>query len=174
MDYGKVLERAMGMGEGTWHRHANPWSFWTRIPILPLLTLAIYARAFIGWWSLFPVAAVVAWTFINPRAFSVPRDWSTWAARGTLGERVWLARGEVAIPQEFRIVANLCSAISAVGGVILVYGLVVLDAWASLAGCAIAVLGKMWFVDRMVWLYDSHGEGRFLPEGVAPVDQPTG
>ncbi len=48
MDYGRVLERAMAMDDTTWARHANPWSVWTRVPILPALALAIYSRAWIG------------------------------------------------------------------------------------------------------------------------------
>ena len=39
---------AFGMDDATWARHANPWSAWTRIPILPLLCLAIWGRAWIG------------------------------------------------------------------------------------------------------------------------------
>ena len=44
-----LLERSMRMDEGTWARHSNPWSVWTRVPILPLLALSIFARAWIGW-----------------------------------------------------------------------------------------------------------------------------
>ena len=55
------LARLHRMYERTWQRHANPWSVWTRVPIGPLLVLAIYARLWIGWWCLLPVALLVLW-----------------------------------------------------------------------------------------------------------------
>ncbi|MEL7048152.1 MAG: DUF6653 family protein, partial [Pseudomonadota bacterium] len=36
---GSVIERAMAMDDSVWERHANPWSAWSRVPILPLLCL---------------------------------------------------------------------------------------------------------------------------------------
>jgi len=37
----------MGMDDATWKRHANPWSGWSRITILPLLCLAIMSRVWV-------------------------------------------------------------------------------------------------------------------------------
>ncbi|MEM8856033.1 MAG: DUF6653 family protein [Pseudomonadota bacterium] len=157
------IERAMGMSETAWARHTNPWSYWTRIPILPLLALAIYARVWIGAWCLVPIALLCAWTFINPRAFPAPRSFHHYTARGVLGERVWLARKQTPIPSHHSTVAAVLSAVSLVGVLVLAYGLVVLDPWATIAGTVTAVGAKMWFVDRMVWLYDTVGDGRFIP-----------
>ena len=42
-----------------WARHANPWSGWTRVAILPLFVLAIWSRAWLGWWALVPLALLV-------------------------------------------------------------------------------------------------------------------
>ncbi|MFM1815330.1 MAG: hypothetical protein RLZ98_2025 [Pseudomonadota bacterium] len=45
MDKFSVAERLMRMDDRVWKLHAIPWSEWTRIPIGPLLILAIYMRA---------------------------------------------------------------------------------------------------------------------------------
>ena len=53
------IARAHGMDDDSWARHANPWSVWTRVPILPLLALAIWSRSWIGWWAVLPVLLLV-------------------------------------------------------------------------------------------------------------------
>ena len=58
------------------------------------------------------------------------------------------------IPPHHRRVPLLLSAGSLLGVAILAYGLVVLDVWAALAGTILAAGAKLWFVDRMAWLYD--------------------
>ena len=98
MENGSWLERLMGMSEATWKRHASPWSVWTRTPILPLLALAVWARDWIGWWCLIPVSLLVIWTFLNPRAFPVPKRTDNWASKGTFGERVFSTEGPCQSP----------------------------------------------------------------------------
>jgi hypothetical protein len=51
-DVFRSLERLMAMDDGVWRRHANPWSGWTRVTVLPILVLAIWSRVWIGWWAL--------------------------------------------------------------------------------------------------------------------------
>jgi len=142
------------LDEAGWRRHANPWSVWTRVAILPALALAIYSRAWIGWWCMVPLAALVVWTIFNPRAFPPPVHTESWSARGVMGERVWLNRARVPIPAHHARMALVLSAVSAVGLVPLVWGLWALDGWATLLGVAVTMGGKLWFVDRMAWLYD--------------------
>jgi hypothetical protein len=57
--------------------------------------------------------------------------------------------------------ANITTTISIGGVAILMYGLVVLEIWPTVAGAAIAFLGKTWYVDRMVWLYE---DMKHIPE----------
>ena len=154
IDPGRATESLMGMGEETWARHASPWSVWTRIPILPLLALAIHSRAWIGAWALLPVAALLVWTWANPRAFAPPARLDSWASRGVLGERLWLARRERPIPREHERVAATLTAVAALGLLPLAHGLWTLNGWATATGVAITFLAKMWFVDRMVRLHD--------------------
>ena len=154
MDLFKASERLMAMDDAAWARHANPWSAWSRFSCLPLLALAVWSRAWIGWWALVPLALGLLWTWYNPRAFGPPATTDTWASKGTFGERVFLNRKAIPIPRHHARAARVLTMLSAVGAVILVYGLVVLNAWATICGLFVTVGAKAWFVDRMVWLYD--------------------
>jgi hypothetical protein len=43
--------------------------------------------------------------------------------------------------------------ITAIGFLLAIWGLAVLHAWLALLGTVVTILGKTWFLDRMVWLY---------------------
>ncbi|MEM9222248.1 MAG: DUF6653 family protein [Pseudomonadota bacterium] len=146
-----------------WARHANPWSVYTRMPILPLGALVLYGRIWIGWWCLLPFAAICAWTYLNPRAFSQPKHFNSYASRGVLGERVWLDRAHTPIPKHHSTAALLLSLASGPGVLILIYGLWVLNPWAVMCGLVLTMGAKLWYFDRMVWLYDDVGGERFIP-----------
>jgi len=148
------IAAVFAMDEATWARHANPWSVWTRVATLPLLVAAIWSRDWIGAWAILPVAVTVAWLWLNPRAFPPPRRWDAWATRGVLGERIWLARRVRPLPPEHRTVPVLLSILAALGALLLAAGLLVLDPWTTVFGTMVTMLAKLWFVDRMVWLYD--------------------
>ncbi len=149
----------MTMDDAAWDRHANPWSLYSRIPILPFLALAIWSRDWIGWWCLVPIGLVVIWTWANPRAFPKPDRFDTWAAKGTRGERVFLARHETPIPEHHRKWALALTWVSAAGLPFFVWGLWVFDLSAVICGVALMLGGKIWFVDRMVWLYEDVTRG---------------
>jgi hypothetical protein len=148
------IARSFRMDDATWARHANPWSVWTRVATLPLLLLAIWSHAWIGWWSLLAMIAVSLWIWINPRLFPPPASTRSWASRGTLGERVWLNRHAVPIPDHHSRVASLLSAAGGFGFLISLYGAIATDFTTLLAGGLVAWMSKMWLVDRMVWLYE--------------------
>jgi len=158
------IARAHRMDDAAWARHANPRSVWTRVPILPLLALAVWSRAWIGWWAILPVALLLAWAWLNPRAFPRPRSLDNWASRAVLGERLWLARAEVPVPPRHRVLPNILNAVAAAGGLLLLYGLAGLVPWAALTGLAVTMLAKFWFLDRMAWLVaDMVGDPRLEP-----------
>jgi hypothetical protein len=148
------IARAFAMDEATWRRHANPWSVWTRVATLPLLVFAAWSRAWLGWWALGPIALVLLWTWLNPRLFHEPASTDNWASKGVLGERIWLNRDRVAVPRHHRLVPRILSSVAAIGGIVVLWGLLELAIWPTLLGMAVVFLGKMWFVDRMVWLYE--------------------
>lgn len=177
MDVFKSSEALMGMSDGVWMRHANRWSVWTRFTTLPLLILAIWSRDWIGWWALIPVAGALFWIWWNPRAFPPARRTDTWSAQGVFGERVFLNRKVVPIPAHHERAGLILAALSAPGVVVLVYGLVMLHPWATALGAVAGVLPKVWFVDRMVWLYadmkDAHPAYRRWSESVLSAPPPA-
>lgn len=65
----RLSQASMWMDDDIWHRHANPWSVYSRISVLPALSLAVWSRVWLGWWSLIPLMLVAAWIWVNPRYF---------------------------------------------------------------------------------------------------------
>lgn len=163
------IAAAFRMDERTWLRHANPWSVWTRFSTLPLLLLALWSHAWWGWGALLPVAAALGWIWLNPRIFAPVASVDNWASQGVLGERVWLDRDRCPIPVHHQRVPNLLSLMSAVGLLVALVGVSRLWLEATLGGAVVAMLAKLWFVDRMVWLYRD-----MVPSAVAAEDQQAG
>ncbi|PKR88746.1 hypothetical protein CXZ10_13395 [Pleomorphomonas diazotrophica] len=153
----------MGMDDATWARHANPWSGWSRLTILPLLALAAWSRLWIGWWALAPLSAVLVWAWLNPRLFPPPHSTDNWMSRGVLGERVWLTRHDDPALAHHRPVVRALTALSTLGAIALLAGLALLDLTLTLAGLAVAMLGKLWLVDRMVWVHHDTAGGNVPP-----------
>ena len=154
MTFEARLARLFAMDEATWARHANPWSVWTRFTALPLLLAAVWSHAVLGWGALLPVALVLAWIWVNPRAFPPPRSTESWAARATFGERLWLDRNRRVVPRRHRRLPHVLSTLGGLGFALAVAGALALRFWPMLAGLLLCVLAKLWFCDRMVWLYE--------------------
>lgn len=77
----------------------------------------------------------------------------SWASRGVLGERVWLNRDVVPVPEHHRVAPHVLTGVTAIGTAFVVWGLVALEIWPTLLGAVLIYCGKLWFLDRMVWLY---------------------
>ena len=142
------------MSDEVWARHANPWSVWTRYSTIPILFLSIWSRVWIAGWSLLPIFLSLAWIWINPREFKKPHSTDNWASKAVLGERVWLNREEVPVPEHHQSVFNVLNIISGVGVLMCAWGLITLSVWATAFGTFAVLISKSWFLDRMVWLYD--------------------
>ena len=153
MDIFALSERMMAMDEASWAKHANPLSVYRSMSILPLMSLAVISRIWRDCYALVPIAFVVIWTWWNPRAFGPPKTSNNWAAHGTFGERVFLTRASIPVPQHHSRWAVGLGIASGVGAVPWLYGLWSLDLGMVLFGLALMIGGKLWFVDRMVWLY---------------------
>ncbi len=150
----RKIARAFAMSDEVWALHTSPWSVWTRFTVLPLLVLAIWSRIWIGWWAVLPTAAAILWVWLNPRLFPKPRSTNNWASKAVMGERVWLNRDRVPVPGHHRAAPHLLNSISALGVIFLIWGVIVLAIWPTLFGAALVYSGKLWFLDRMVWLYE--------------------
>ena len=111
------VAKAFGLEGESWLKHANPASVWTRFSVLSLLALAIWSRDWIGVWCLVPIAAAIVWMFVNPLLFKPPTSTRNWASRGVLGERIWVDRDKVELPEQFRSPATswIANAYSIIG-----------------------------------------------------------
>ena len=94
----RKVSKAFNLTSENWLKHANPWSVWTRYSVLPLIVLAFWSRLWIGWWCLIPGLISILWIFFNPVVFKAPRSTKNWTSKAVLGERVYLNRGTIAIP----------------------------------------------------------------------------
>lgn len=148
------IARWFRLDDAGWARHVNPWSVWTRVVTGPLLILAVWSHAWFGWWALAPVALLIVWTWINPRAFARPTSTASWASRATFGERLWLDRDRVAVPRRHRVLPHVLNAVAGTGGLLAIGGALTAAAWPALFGTTLMLLGKLWFCDRMVWLWE--------------------
>lgn len=144
-----------------WMKHANPWSVWTRYSVLPLIVLAFWSRVWIGWWYLIPVIISLAWMFLNPVFFNKARSTKNWASKAVLGERVWMNRDKISVPEYHQNMPKILNAISSAGMIISIWAIVTLSIWPAILGIALVYLGKSWYLDRMVWLYE---DMEHLPE----------
>lgn len=142
------------LDDNTWMQHANPWSVWTRMIILPLLSIAIWSREWLGWYCLVPIILLLFWTWINPRAFEKPGTTRSWSSKAVLGERVWLNRKILPIPRHHLKTIYILNMIAFSGIPFLIWGLYALHIWPTIFGLGLVLLGKMWFLDRMVWIYE--------------------
>jgi hypothetical protein len=142
------------MDDNTWERHANPWSVWSRTTVLPVLILAAWSRVWIGWWALAPGVIALLWTWLNPRLFGKPPSLDSWASKCVLGERIWVNRDEVPVPEHHRLAPTVLNVVSGTGMLFVIWGAVQLSIWPTLFGATLVYAGKLWFLDRMVWLYE--------------------
>jgi len=151
----RKIAKLFGLEGQSWMRHANPASVWTRFTVLSILSLAIWSRDWIGAWCLIGVVLAITWMFVNPLLFKAPKSTRNWASRTVLGERIWVDRNEVDLPEQFRSRAPslIANAYSTIGMGILAFGLVDLNLLATVTGILITHGGKAWYLDRISLLF---------------------
>lgn len=147
-------EKTMGMTPDAWARHGNPKSVFSRIVGGTAVFFALWTPFWIGWWSVAPIMLAGFWVWLNPRLFRPPEHAEAWATRGVLGERAFLNRKEVAVPREFERVAWIATAIAIVFLVSAAHAFWQRDFWYAFVAWHAATLAKLWYCDRMVWLWD--------------------
>lgn len=148
-----LIASTFQMTDEAWRRHANPWSVYTRFAAIPAMILAIWSRAWVGWWALVPVAVVIVWLLLNPLVFPAVTTPRSWAAKGIYGEKLWLVdRSQV--PWSYRVVLRWLIVLGLVGFVLLGWGLIKLLAWPTVFGATLVVVAQLWRIDRMGLLYE--------------------
>lgn len=152
MNFSKLLLRIFLPDDESWLKHANPWSVWSRFATLPFIILAIWSRVWIGWYCLLPVSLLIIWVVLNPTLFSKPETFNSWGSRAVLGERAYLNNSS--LPDKHKLPIAILNVLQTIGGLLLIYGLWELNLYLTLHGATSVYLAKMWFLDRMVWLYE--------------------
>ena len=138
----RKIARAFALDDVTWLRHANPWSVILRFTVLPILVLAFWSRLWFGWWAVIPVALSLLWIWFNPRIFPAPRSLDHWTSKAVLGERVWLDRDIVPVPDHHRTIPNVLSAIAGIGMLFIFWGVLMFEVWPTISGMIIVYFRK--------------------------------
>ena len=159
MSLEKQIARIFSLKGDNWMKHANPWSIWTRFATLPFLVLAIWSRVWLGWYCLIPISILVIWVIVNPTLFEKPKNLDNWGSKSVLGEKYWSERKEKPVPKHHNSPVLILTILQAIGGIILIIGLWKLEINLTIIGTITVYLTKMWFLDRMVWVFeDMKGE----------------
>ena len=152
-DLFRRAEQLMSMDSATWARHGNPLSVWSRILSGPIVFLALWSPFWISWWGGLVILVTAGWIWLNPRLFSPPCHTKSWATQIVLGERVFLNRKNVPIPDHHRR-AGMVTTLCAIGFMMAAgFGFLNQSFWLALVGWHAAIMAKIWFCDRMAWLW---------------------
>ena len=155
MTFERKVAGVFNLTEENWMKHANPISVWTRYSVLPIILFAFWSRIWISWWCLIPGTLSVLWMILNPILFKKPKSTKNWASKAVLGERIYLNRDKVNIPDHHNVpLYKVLHGISAVGFMLAIWSIVTFSLWGAMLGVTMAYMGKSWFLDRMVWLYE--------------------
>lgn len=69
---------------------------------------------------------------------------------------MYLNRDNVDIPDIHKTpLYGILNTISSVGMVITIWSIIYYSVWGAVLGVSLAYLGKSWYLDRMVWLYET-------------------
>lgn len=154
MSLEKQIAQVFNLKGDKWLKHANPWSIWTRFATLPFLVLAIWSRVWIGWYCLIPISILVFWLIINPTLFKKPKSLENWGSKSVLGEKYWSERKKIPVPKHHNTPVLILTFLQTIGGIILIVGLWKLKVNLTIIGTITVYLTKMWFLDRMVWVFE--------------------
>jgi len=124
-----------------WKRHANPWSGWTRVASAPLYYIALWYQNWIF------LIILLIWAAINPFIFPEPKRTDNWASKGVYGEQIWTKNVKFDISLILNILSGTCFIPSIFFALFQMF-------WPLLYTGTLGFLFKIWFVDRMVHLYE--------------------
>lgn len=154
MSFEKQIAKTFNLQGDSWMKHANPWSIWTRFATLPFLILAVWSRVWIGWYALIPTLLLIVWLKINPTLFKKPKHFNSWGSKSVLGEQYWAERKNTPVPNHHKTPILILTILQTIGGILLIIGLWKLDLSLTIIGSVLVYMAKMWFLDRMVWIFN--------------------
>lgn len=69
---------------------------------------------------------------------------------------MFLNRDNVEIPDIHKTpLYAILNAVSSLGMVVAIWSIIYYSVWGAILGVSLAYLGKSWYLDRMVWLYET-------------------
>lgn len=80
------------------------------------------------------------------------------ASKAVLGERIWKERSSYDVPRRWVLQVRTLNLVQVLGLPPLAWGLYTFDVRMTTTGFVLLTLGKSWFLDRMVGLFEDHGE----------------
>lgn len=128
-----------------WKRHVNPWSGWSRMLTFPFLFLAIWYHNWIA------LAIVIVWYIVNPFLFPEPKSTDNFMSKAVLGEKLWTGNMRTIFP-------NVLNGFNGIFFFIAIYASYTNMLWNVVYPAMLSYTFKMWFLDRMVRLYESQNE----------------
>lgn len=148
-----------GLPEIDWDRRAHPAAALYRIVLAqPLIVLALWSRAWVGWSSLILIAlAIAAWRLAPRLASPAGAGADSWATLATRGERL---RREGAFPAEARTLGRAELLAGAAFGTAVIGALVLHRPLAAL-GTTVCLLANLWLADRLAQLYAARATDSF-------------
>jgi hypothetical protein len=135
----------MDIRKTMWKRHVNPWSGWSRMLSYPFLFLAIWYHNWIA------LIIVIVWYIANPFLFPEPESTDNFMSKAVLGEKLWTGKMRSKFP-------NVLNGFNGIFFVIALYASYTNMLWHVVYPAILSLTFKMWFLDRMVRLYESHNE----------------
>lgn len=144
------------MKEKTWEQHANPISGFTRIISYPLVFLPIWFLSdFISnpykYWYIAAIGLIaILWFTVNPRLFKKPKTFDHYLSRGVLGEKIWTE------DRKKDTIATILTIVLAPFFLISLYTTYMQMFWEMMFFASVPFILKLWFIDRMVFLYDQN------------------
>jgi hypothetical protein len=151
----RIIEKSMLMNDESWQKHASPWSVWTRVITgIPVTFGAVWSIQSLGYLSSIPIVVAILWLWLNTRLFPAPKKVDNWASKVTFGERIWLGHSKDSIPKHHRNWIMFLSISAGIGFFIGITGAYLNLLLPTLLGGTISWFSKMWFCDRMVWVYE--------------------
>jgi len=149
-----------------WLQPANPVQTVLRLFAPALLAAAIWSHASFGAGTAWAAAAaVIALLMTSPLIFPKSARPASWISRAAFGERIWLNRMSVPVPQAEHHAALVLTLVSLGGAGIGLWGAFSANMWLAATGVMVSLIARMVFFDRMAALYgmmrDAHPLYRF-------------
>lgn len=127
------------LSDETWSKHANKWSGWTRVLLMPILGVGLFYH---NW---FILGLAVIWGIVNPLVYPQPKSVDNWMSMGVLGEQLYFKNGRK-VKRDLPSLLNILN--------IPVFIAFLYFGWkqnieALILSALLLMTIKFWFIDRM-------------------------